>query len=141
MNSFVTAAVVIGTWIWASSVYNKPTVQDREVRDQDVTRALDPIMGNPAIVDPPLRGGYGDRLNTFIPYVNDKFNQFIKPFDKQATSIIKSAAYANDYNMGYAQNYWESGPNTIFLDDDVPTGNNMVQYFTGEKPLMMSSIP
>jgi hypothetical protein len=122
MDTFVTAAVLIGAWVYVSR-------SGTSNNDNAIRKAIDPITGNPAIVDPPLRAGIGNDLNTHMPYLNYRNNQLIKPFDKNTTDLFQSSEYANDYNMAWSQNVWESGNNST-LDTDTYVGNGMIPYYS-----------
>ena len=125
-NSIVTGAVLIAGWFF---VYRRLTTDKRE--DQ-IAKAIDPVTGNPAIVDPPLRAGIGDGKNTAIPYSNERVNRLIKPYDSAATSIFSDKQYMKNYDMAWKSHVWDSEPNSVYLRPDSYTGNLMSHRNAGK---------
>lgn len=118
----VTGAVVVGVILYASGFFQGKN------RENEVARAIDPITGNPAIMDPLNHAHYGNNLNTPMP-VQDPQLKRVKPFDKLTMSVVNSKQYLTDLAKSWRHNYWDRNDN-IFIDRDFSKGNWMNEYLS-----------
>jgi hypothetical protein len=124
METLVTAGAAIAFWIYFVKNRVRSTKEDSMIR-----QAVDPITGNPAIMEPLNRAKIGNDRKIFMP-VQDPALRMVKPFDRAPTEVMRNRNYLPGYEMSWQQNYWDKPVNT-FLDTDMYTGNNMVPYLAG----------